>query len=94
MTFVNLQGNITFRVPSPSPNYDQGWASQLVRALDQQFFQIRNALNLISLVDTVNLPPSTAPANPASGWVIYCDTSDGKLKAKASTGTIVVLGTP
>jgi hypothetical protein len=42
-----------------------------------------------------NLPPQTAPASPASGWVLYIDSGDGnKLKAKASTGTVVTIGTP
>lgn len=40
-------------------------------------------------------PPQTAPSDPATGWVIYTDAGDGnKLKAKASTGTIVPLATP
>ena len=42
-----------------------------------------------------NLPPQTAPASPASGWTLYTDSGDGnKLKAKASTGTVVTIGTP
>jgi hypothetical protein len=37
----------------------------------------------------------TAPASPASGWTLYVDSGDSnKLKAKASTGTVVTLGTP
>jgi hypothetical protein len=32
--------------------------------------------------------PVTAPGTPASGVVLYCDTSDGKLKAKNSSGTV------
>lgn len=41
------------------------------------------------------LTPIAAPASPASGWVLYTDSGDGnKLKAKASTGTVVTLGTP
>jgi len=40
-------------------------------------------------------PPQTAPSNPAAGWVIYTDSGDGnKIKAKASTGTTVTIGTP
>lgn len=38
-----------------------------------------------------------APGSPATSgtWVIYSDSGDGnKLKAKASTGTVVTLGTP
>lgn len=56
-----------------------------------------NAVTLTgSLATTLGyyLPPQTAPANPASGWVLYTDTSGGHLKAKASTGTVVDLGTP
>jgi hypothetical protein len=41
------------------------------------------------------LAPITAPAAPASGWVLYTDSGDGdKLKAKAANGTIALLGTP
>jgi len=43
---------------------------------------------------SLSVTPSTAPSGPTSGWIIYCDSSDGKLKAKASTGTVVTLGTP
>ena len=38
--------------------------------------------------------PLNAPAKPTSGWLIYFDVADGKLKAIASSGTIVVLGAP
>jgi hypothetical protein len=38
--------------------------------------------------------PHPAPAAPPSGWVLYVDAADGRLKAIASTGTIVTLGTP
>lgn len=39
--------------------------------------------------------PVGAPASPAAGWYIFTDSGDGnKLKAKASTGTVVTLGTP
>jgi hypothetical protein len=41
------------------------------------------------------LPPVSPPAAPSSGWVLYTDATDGdKLKAQASNGTIVTLGTP
>ena len=41
------------------------------------------------------LTPITAPASPATGWLLYVDSGDGnKLKAKASTGTVVTLATP
>jgi len=41
------------------------------------------------------LVPQTAPASPLSGWTLYTDSGDGnKLKAKASTGTVVTIGTP
>lgn len=44
----------------------------------------------------LQLTPISAPANPTTGnWRIYVDAGDGnKLKAKASTGTVVTLGTP
>lgn len=51
---------------------------------------------LITMNGPVVYSPATAPSNPPAGaWVIYSDAGDGnKLKAKASTGTIVLLGTP
>lgn len=44
--------------------------------------------------NTLQMTPVSAPFQPASGWLIYCDSADGKLKAKAHTGTTVILGTP
>jgi hypothetical protein len=38
--------------------------------------------------------PMTAPGNPASGWYIYTDTADGKLKAKNGSGTVRELAIP
>lgn len=41
------------------------------------------------------LPPQAPPDAPASGWVLYTDSSDAnKLKALAANGTTVTLGTP
>lgn len=49
--------------------------------------------NISSFANTI--APATAPSSPASGWVLYVDSGDSnKLKAKASTGTVVTLGTP
>jgi len=43
----------------------------------------------------MTIEPTTAPSSPASGWTIYVDSGDSnKLKAKASNGTVVTLGTP
>lgn len=43
----------------------------------------------------LTIPPISAPASPSGGWRFYVDSGDGnKLKAKASTGTIVTLGVP
>lgn len=38
--------------------------------------------------------PIDAPLDPTSGFVIYCDLADGKLKAKSSAGIITVLALP
>jgi hypothetical protein len=43
---------------------------------------------------TIKLDPITAPGTPTIGFVIYCDSSDGKLKAKSSSGTVTVLANP
>lgn len=43
-------------------------------------------------VAAATLAPVTAPASPTSGsWVLYVDTSDGKLKVKYSDGTVRTL---
>jgi len=56
--------------------------------------QIENAQANIPLYYATVLP-SVPPAAPSTGWVLYTDTNDSnKLKAIASTGTIVLLGTP
>lgn len=38
--------------------------------------------------------PLAVPAAPSSGFVIYCDIADGKLKAKSSLGSVTVLANP
>lgn len=38
--------------------------------------------------------PQTAPVAPATGFVVYTDAADDKLKAKAATGTVTVLAVP
>ena len=42
----------------------------------------------------IQLNPITAPGAPTTGFVLYCDSSDGKLKAKSSSGTVTVLANP
>lgn len=52
-------------------------------------------LSGLNLNNTTTLIPQTAPSNPSSGWALYVDSGDSnKLKAKASNGTVVTLGTP
>jgi hypothetical protein len=38
--------------------------------------------------------PSTAPATPRTGFVVYVDSSDNKLKAKGANGTVTILALP
>ena len=57
------------------------------------FFNV--TLNGTTLGALINLTPTTAPSAPATGWALYVDSGDSnKLKAKASTGTTVTIGTP
>jgi hypothetical protein len=42
----------------------------------------------------ISLNPISAPPTPTTGFVLYCDLSDGKLKAKSSSGTVTVLANP
>ena len=38
--------------------------------------------------------PLNAPPAPAKGFVVFCDVSDGKLKALSSAGHVTVLALP
>lgn len=62
------------------------WRAQVVAAINSLAAYVQ---------PTLTLTPVAAPAAPASGWSLYCDSGDAdKLKAIASNGTIVTLGTP
>ncbi len=47
--------------------------------------------NKLHVTGAINLDPIAEPAAPSTGFVIYVDSSDGKLKAKASTGAVTIL---
>ena len=53
-----------------------------------------NPQNKLHVDGAINLDPITEPGTPSSGFVIYADSVDGKLKAKASTGAVTVLAKP
>lgn len=53
-----------------------------------------NNTSAVTCAAAVPLVPLTAPSAPASGWLLYTDVSDGKLKAIASNGAVATLGTP
>lgn len=58
-----------------------------------QFMSLTSAGLVVNV--GANLLPQTAPSAPDSGWTLYTDSGDSnKLKAIASNGTIVTLGTP
>lgn len=40
------------------------------------------------------LHPIAAPATPSTGFFLYVDVADGKLKAKGSSGTVTALAVP
>ena len=42
----------------------------------------------------ITLDPVDEPDSPTTGFILYCDSSDGTLKAKSSTGTITVIANP
>lgn len=50
--------------------------------------------NKLHVNGAINLDPIPEPDDPSSGFVIYCDSVDGVLKAKASTGIVTVLANP
>jgi len=50
-----------------------------------------NPENAFHVNGAINLDPITEPSIPSTGFVIYVDSADGDLKAKASTGTVTVL---
>lgn len=53
-----------------------------------------NPENRLHVPGAINLDPTAAPANPSTGFVIYVDTSDGKLKAKSYLGNVTILANP
>ena len=53
-----------------------------------------NSENALHVNGAINLDPRSEPSNPTTGFVIYCDSADGKLKAKSSAGTVSVLANP
>lgn len=53
-----------------------------------------NPENRLHVHGAINLDPITAPANPSTGFVIYVDVSDGKLKAKSHLGNVTILANP
>lgn len=48
----------------------------------------------IGLSYPVPLPPVAAPSAPSTGFLLYCDTADGRLKVISSTGTITEIAQP
>jgi hypothetical protein len=53
-----------------------------------------NPENTLHVNGAINLNPTSEPSNPSTGFILYCDSSDGKLKAKSSSGTITILANP
>lgn len=51
-------------------------------------------LTQLGFFGLINHVPVTAPPNPSSGFWLYVDSADGKLKAQSSAGTITVLALP
>lgn len=50
--------------------------------------------NKLHVTGAISLDPIPAPAPPSTGFVIYVDASDGKLKAQSSSGQVTVLADP
>jgi hypothetical protein len=53
-----------------------------------------NSTNLNSCVPVTLSTPAAAPPAPATGFTLYVDEADGKLKAIAASGTVTVLASP
>jgi hypothetical protein len=73
-----------------------GWGSStgVTTAMDTSV--ARCGAGIVCVNGQLSVPnPTTAPATPSTGGVLYIDSGDGnKLKVKFSTGTVVTLGTP
>jgi hypothetical protein len=50
--------------------------------------------HMLHVDGAINLDPITEPSNPSTGFVIYCDSADGRLKAKSSLGAVTILANP
>jgi hypothetical protein len=53
-----------------------------------------NSTNLNACVPVTLSAPAAAPPAPGSGFTLYVDEADGKLKAIAASGTVTVLASP
>jgi hypothetical protein len=53
-----------------------------------------NPKSALQVNGAITLNPMTAPPTPTTGFILYCDQVDGKLKAKSSSGTVTVLANP
>ncbi len=80
---IYLNGN-TPGIPYYNTDGGTGWDRLVGGAADQP----------ITNKQQLHLTPQSAPASPASGWVIYVDTADGTLKAKNASGTVRSLAAP
>jgi len=49
--------------------------------------------SVLHIDGAINLDPISEPARPTTGFVIYCDSADGDLKAKSDTGFVTVIAT-
>jgi len=47
--------------------------------------------NALHVNGAINLDPISTPATPTTGFVLYVDSGDGDLKAKASSGAVTTL---
>ena len=50
--------------------------------------------NKLHVNGAINLDPISEPNNPSTGFVMYCDSADGALKAKSSVGTVTIIANP
>jgi hypothetical protein len=49
---------------------------------------------IAQLLPRLQLSEIAAPATPVTGFVLYVDSADHKLKAKGSSGTVTILANP
>jgi hypothetical protein len=92
--YFNKHGAAVFNAKNDIHFRSMEDTKMLIQATGNVGIGTTNPENTLHVNGAINLDPVTEPSNPVTGFVLYCDSADGILKAKSSAGTITVLANP